>query len=268
MFYQRLESAIQSKKSNVCIGLDADKSKLPDHLPRTTEGVFEFNRSIINATAPHASAYKINTAFYEAMGAEGWAMLSALVDLIPKDCISIADAKRGDIGNTAQKYAEAFFETLSFNSVTLSPYMGFDSIEPFMNYADKGSIILGLTSNQGSSDFQKLVLQDGSTVYETVAKTVAKWHETYQNCLLVVGATHNEELYKIRDISPNMYFLVPGIGAQGGDLNTVLSAVGKRVLINVSRSVIYASQGINYATAAAEAAEKLQGQINSFFEGA
>lgn len=265
MFYEKLNNAIKVSNSNVCVGLDADLNKLPMHLAKTPEGVFEFNREIINATKSSVSSYKINTAFYEAMGAEGWKLLARIIELIPEHIIRIADAKRGDIGNTAKKYAEAFFKELSFDSVTLSPYMGFDSIEPFLAYEDKGSIILALTSNSGSNDFQKQKLASGDYLFEHVTKTIDKWHQQYKNCLLVVGATHNKELEKIRRLTKDMYFLVPGIGAQGGDLNTVLKYCGEKVLINVSRSVIYASSDQSYARAAGEAAKELKNQINSYF---
>lgn len=261
MFYKKLTAAIAQTESRVCVGLDADLSKLPSHLPKTPEGVFEFNQQIIEATKDIVSAYKINTAFYEAMGKDGWALLERIVSCIPQHIITIADAKRGDIGNTSAKYAEAFFAAFPFDSVTLSPYMGFDSIEPFLAYPEKGSIVLCLTSNAGSSDFQKRRLESGIYLYECVAETVNRWHEKHQNCMLVVGATHNAELEKIRAITPAMYFLVPGIGAQGGDLETVLNYCGEKVLINVSRSVIYAASDESFAAAAKDSAAKLNTDI-------
>ena len=262
MTTQDLVAQIKRKKSFLCIGLDVDLNKMPRHLLQEEDPIFAFNKAIIDATHHLAVAYKPNTAFYEAYGIEGWQALgktiSYLNDNYP-DIFTIADAKRGDIGNTSGRYAKAFFEDLKFDSITVAPYMGKDSVEPFLNYPDKHTIILALTSNDGAFDFQ--VLQsDGEELYKQVIKKSRSWQNA-QNLMYVVGATKATYLGEIRSLVPDNFFLVPGVGAQGGNLEEVCkygmnNQVG--LLINSSRSIIYSSTGTDFAQAAALKASELQ----------
>src|SRR4249919_3231435 len=219
MTRQHLIDQIQLKKSFLCVGLDTDLSKIPPHLQSHPDAIVEFNKQIIDATKDLCVAYKINTAFYEAIGLKGWEAMEKTVNYIPKEHFTIADAKRGDIGNTSSQYAKAFFETLNFDSITVAPYMGEDSIRPFMEYENKFVIVLGLTSNKGAKDFE---LQKMGTefLYEKVIKKVAEWG-TPENLMFVVGATQTEELSNIRKIIPDHFLLVPGVGTQGGSLKEV-----------------------------------------------
>lgn len=257
MTIAELVSAIEDKQSFLCVGLDTDIEKLPPHLPKTIDGVLIFNKAIIDATKEYCVSYKINTAFYEAMGWQGWKLLEDTLNYIPSNCYTIADAKRGDIGNTATQYANAFFKAMHFDSVTVAPYMGEDSVKPFLQYPDKAAIVLGLTSNAGSADFQQQLLADNKkTVYETVLAKVASWGNE-NNTLFVIGATKASLLTNIRSIIPNHFLLVPGVGAQGGSLEDVYRfGANKRIglLVNVSRDIIYAGTGEDFAFKAKEKA--------------
>lgn len=257
---------IHSKKSMLCVGLDTDPSRIPASLRHEEDPVLAFNREIIKATSDYAVAYKINIAFYEAMGPKGWEALQATLSMIPEDCFTIADAKRGDIGNTAVQYAKTFYHTYPFHSVTVAPYMGKDSVEPFLQEAGKWAIILGLTSNAGSRDFQMLQTTGGRFLYEHVLETAAGWG-TPENTMFVTGATQQVQMQAIRKLLPEHFFLVPGVGAQGGDVHTVCSRLMNAdagILINVSRGVIYADAGKHFAQAAGLAAKGFQQEMAAF----
>ncbi|MBT8326806.1 MAG: orotidine-5'-phosphate decarboxylase [Bacteroidia bacterium] len=260
-----LISEIKKKKSFLCVGLDTDVNKLPAHLPKNSSGILEFNKTIIEATKDFAVSYKINTAFYEHLGSEGWKILEKTRELLPANVFSIADAKRGDIGNTSTMYAKAFFENLDFDSVTVAPYMGRDSVEPFLEFSNKVTIVLGLTSNAGSADFQTNTIYTPS-LYKTVLKTVSQWG-TPDNLMFVIGATKAEALKEIRTIIPDHFLLIPGVGAQGGSApevckNGANSSGG--LLINSSRGIIYASNGKDYGEAARREAEKLANETSIY----
>ncbi len=249
---------IFQKRSYLCIGLDPERDKLPPHLLKEKDPVFEFNKQIIDATHDICVAYKPNTAFYECDGIAGWHSLEKTKAHIPADIFSIADAKRGDIGNTSKMYAKAFFETLHFDALTIAPYMGSDSVKPFLNYEDKWAIVLGLTSNEGSSDFQKMTFQNNA-LYEEVITKVSSWGTT-DNIMFVVGATRAEDFSHIRTLIPNHFLLVPGIGAQGGDLDAVSThglIKDAGLLVNSSRGIIYAGKGIDFAKEARKEALKI-----------
>jgi orotidine-5'-phosphate decarboxylase len=255
---------IQAKKSYLCVGLDSDIDKLPSHLPKTTDSILAFNRDIIDATCDSAVAYKINTAFYEQYGAAGWNIMEKTLEMIPDNCFTIADAKRGDIGNTGKMYAKAFLQNMSFDSITVSPYMGQDSVEPFLT-SGKVVIVLGLTSNSGSSDFQ--LKQTGvGALYELVIKTAATWGNP-DNMMFVVGATQAEKLKEIRAIVPHHFLLIPGVGSQGGSLDEV-SQYGLNttcgLLVNSSRGIIYKSSGPDFVEAASIEAKSLQLQMSTY----
>jgi len=258
-FISKLANASQKNRSWLCIGLDLD----PDLMPKVKP--LAFGRAIIDATHDLVCAYKPNLAFYEALGIEGLAILEKLAEYIPSDIPVIGDAKRGDIGNTAKAYARALFSTFGFDAATVNPYLGFDSIEPFLSYQDKGVFVLCRTSNPGASDFQDLRSGAGFSLYEEVARKAKEWN-VHGNIGLVVGATYPEELRKIRSICPEMPFLIPGIGAQGGDLasavNYGMDAKGEKAIIAVSRQIIYASKERDFAEAARSMAEKMRQQIN------
>lgn len=265
MFKERLENLIAKKNSLLCVGLDSDLRKIPDFLLREEDPLFIFNREIIQATADFAIAYKPNIAFYESLGAPGWYLLEKTLDLIPSELLTIADAKRGDIGHSSQKYAELFFETYQFDAITVSPYMGYDSILPFLSYADRETFLLCLTSNSGSLDFQYLNV-DSEPLYLKIARKAVEWNLQTGNCGLVVGATHPEDLGSIREVAPNLPFLIPGIGTQGGNLQMAVQytyeAGGGGIIINVSRSILYASSQKDFAHAARQAAQEIVRQIN------
>jgi orotidine-5'-phosphate decarboxylase len=266
---QELVNQIQQKQNYLCIGLDTDISKIPKHLLSIADPVFEFNKAIIDATKDYCVSYKINTAFYEALGVKGWQILEKTVNYVPSTHFKIADAKRGDIGNTSAQYARAFFEVYGFDAVTVAPYMGEDSIRPFLDYSDKWTIVLGLTSNKGSEDFEQLVVRTESEellgevdiknqthqyLYEKVMNKVAKWG-TAENLMFVVGATKAALLSEIRNAFPDHFFLVPGVGAQGGSLEEVSKAGlndDAGLLVNASRAIIYASQYEDFAEKAQE----------------
>lgn len=263
MTRKELFEQIIKKKSFLCVGLDTDIKKIPTHLLNEKDPVFEFNKQIIDATHSFAVSYKPNIAFYEAMGPKGWESLQKTLEYIPKECFTIADAKRGDIGNTSELYARAFFDKgasgMSFDSVTVAPYMGADSVKPFLNFEGKWVILLALTSNAGSADFQQLTVGD-KKLYEEVLKTSAQWGSAEQ-LMYVVGATKASLLKEIRQIIPDHFLLVPGVGAQGGSLKEVAengmnSECG--LLVNSSRGIIYASSGEDFAAVAAVEAQKLQ----------
>lgn len=261
----QLISEIKRKKSVLCVGLDTDLEKIPKHLLSDEDPVFAFNKAIIDATKDYTVSYKINTAFYEAQGLKGWISLGKTLNYIPKDIFTIADAKRGDIGNTAEQYARTFFHTYPFDSVTVAPYMGKDSVQPFLQFDGHWAIVLGLTSNAGSADFQ-LQPSGDELVYEKVLKTVATWGSP-DNLMFVIGATRKEQLQHVRQMLPEHFFLIPGVGAQGGDVPTVCeNALNKDggILINVSRGVIYVSSGTDFAEKAAEAAKDYQQQMAGY----
>lgn len=265
---QELVSQIKSKKSYLCVGLDTDIKKIPSFLHKEKDPVFEFNKRIIDATHAYAVAYKPNIAFYEAMGAKGWESLEKTLEYIPKDIFTIADAKRGDIGNTSGLYARAFFENMNFDSVTVAPYMGEDSVTPFLEFKDKWAIILALTSNAGSNDFQILKTEDQETLYVKVLKAAANWGND-SNIMFVVGATKAEMFVTIRQYVPDHFLLVPGVGAQGGDLGAV-SQYGMNkdcgLLVNSSRGIIYASSAEDFAAMAAKEAAKIQIEMQGYLE--
>lgn len=260
-----LVKEIRKKKSFLCIGLDVDLKKIPKHLLEKKDPIFEFNKAIIDGTNHLCVAYKPNTAFYEAYGIKGWQALEKTIKYLNKkypEIYTIADAKRGDIGNTSTMYAKAFFEDLSFDSVTVAPYMGKDSVEPFLAFKDKHTILLALTSNKGAFDFQTKQVE-GQELYKNVLEISKTW-ENSENLMYVVGATKAEYLAEIRKIIPNSFLLVPGVGAQGGNLQDVCKyGMTKDIglLINSSRGIIYASQNENFAKAATQKAEELQMQM-------
>lgn len=251
----QLIEQIQMKRSFLCIGLDSDPVKIPAHLQQEDDPVFAFNKAIIDATRDLCVSYKINTAFYEANGAVGWTTMQKTLAYIGKTHLVIADAKRGDIGNTSELYARAFFDTLSFDALTVAPYMGSDSVKPFLKWNDKWTIVLGLTSNEGAADFE-LQPSGEELLYERVIRTAAQWgHDG--NMMFVVGATRAESFSQVRRLVPDHFLLVPGVGAQGGSLSAVFHHGRNKdvgLLINVSRAVIYASTGADFASSAREAA--------------
>lgn len=262
---QQLFEQIKKKQSFLCVGLDTDVNKIPQELMAFEDPVFEFNKQIINHTAPYAVAYKPNTAFYEVYGAKGWQSLQRTIQYLRNnhpEIFIIADAKRGDIGNTSANYAKAFFNTLKADALTVAPYMGKDSVEPFLNFEDKWVILLALTSNKGSQDFQYLNVGE-RMLHQQVLQTATTW-ATSEQMMFVVGATHPEELGEIRKMLPDYFFLVPGVGAQGGDLQAVAeNGLNDEcgLLVNSSRGIIYASNGSDFAVRAGEEAKKLQEQM-------
>jgi len=268
MTTQELVAQIKKKKSFLCIGLDVDIDKIPSHLLKDEDPIFAFNKAIIDATHHFCVAYKPNTAFYEAYGLKGWKSLEKTINYLNQtypEIFTIADAKRGDIGNTSAMYAKAFFEDLAFDSVTVAPYMGKDSIEPFLAFKDKHTIMLALTSNEGAFDFQTKKI-DAKEVYKHVLETSKDWKNS-ENLMYVVGATKAEYFKEIRKIVPNSFLLVPGVGAQGGSLQDVCKyGLTKNIglLINSSRGIIYASKDLNFAKNAALKAEELQIQMQLF----
>ncbi|MCS6820387.1 MAG: orotidine-5'-phosphate decarboxylase [Microscillaceae bacterium] len=268
MTKQELTEQILRKQSYLCIGLDTDLNKIPSHLRHEKYPLVAFNKQIIDATAEYTIAYKLNTAFYEAQGAKGWESMQRTLELIPKNILTIADAKRGDIGNTCDMYAQAFFEALTFDAITLSPYMGKDSLEPFLKYENKWLILLVLTSNESSIDFQFLPLQNGNLLYEQVLTQAQKW-ANFERLMFVVGATQSESIAKVRKLAPLNFLLIPGIGTQGGDLEAVSkhgfnADIG--ILVNVSRAVIYASKDKTFAQTAKKEAQNLQALMQNYLE--
>ncbi|MEM7110027.1 MAG: orotidine-5'-phosphate decarboxylase [Bacteroidota bacterium] len=261
---------IQQKSSYLCVGLDTDLQKIPSHLLKEKDPVFEFNKQIIDATADLCVAYKPNIAFYEALGPKGWDSLAKTVEYIPKEHFTIADAKRGDIGNTSKLYAGAFFEAMDFDSITVAPYMGKDSVTPFLAFDQKWVILLAHTSNPGSQDFQ--LIQDktsGDPLYAQVIQKSQSWASPEQ-LMFVVGATRADRIGHIRSLAPDNFFLVPGIGAQGGDLSAVSKeGMNKEcgLLVNSTRGIIYASNGKDFAKVATNEARKVQQEMASYLNG-
>lgn len=257
MTRQDLFRHIQQKETFLCVGLDPDLNRLPNHLRREPNPILTFNKAIIDATHDLCVAYKPNTAFYEALGPVGWEILHKTLAYIPDTHFTIADAKRGDIGNTSRMYARAFFEAMDFDAVTVAPYMGVDSVSPFLEFPGKWVILLGLTSNRGSQDFQLRITSSGEALYESVIRTAQTWG-TPDNLMFVVGATHPEKIASVRSLAPDHFFLVPGVGAQGGDLDAVIQ-YGRHeqggLLINSSRGILYASAEKDFAQAARSAAQ-------------
>jgi len=270
MTRQELVAQIRYKKSYLCVGLDTDPLKIPKHLQDQQDGVLIFNKAIIDATKDHCVSYKINTAFYESQGIKGWEIMQETLAYIPSTHFTIADAKRGDIGNTSSQYAKTFFEILPFDAVTVAPYMGEDSVRPFLEYKDKWTIVLGLTSNAGSFDFQRLSLaeQQGKQLYEQVLETTCKWGSP-DNLMFVVGATRASDLADIRKIIPDHFLLVPGVGAQGGSLEEV-SKYGLNsdagLLVNASRAIIFADGGEDFALAAEKVAAGYQQEMAGYLQ--
>lgn len=259
----QLFEQIMAKKSFLCIGLDSELEKLPPHLLEYEDPIYEFNRQIIEATHDLCVAYKPNLAFYESQGSKGWRSLEKTMALVPKDIFTIADAKRGDIGNTSTQYAKAFLKEMDFDSITVAPYMGEDSVKPFLNFEGKWVILLALTSNKGSLDFQFTPQEDGEPLFEKVMKKAQHWGSS-ENMMFVTGATHPEKFREIRQAAPAHFLLVPGIGAQGGELSKVCEyGLNKEVglLVNSSRGIIFASNGQDFAAKAREAALEIQGQM-------
>jgi orotidine-5'-phosphate decarboxylase len=278
---QQLVAQIQAKRSYLCVGLDTDLEKIPAHLRHRPDAVVAFNKAIIDATKDACVSYKINTAFYESMGIKGWEAMEETLHYIPDTHFKIADAKRGDIGNTSAQYAKTFFEILPFDAVTVAPYMGEDSVRPFLEYPDKVTIVLGLTSNKGSNDFQQLLVEETEdknlvpniiggnrpkALYEKVLERVANWG-TPDNLMFVVGATKAFELENIRSIIPDHFLLVPGVGFQGGSLADV-SRYGLNkdcgLLVNASRAIIYAAADENFAAEARTIAAQYQVEMSSY----
>jgi orotidine-5'-phosphate decarboxylase len=265
MTKQTIVDTILNKSSFLCVGLDTDITKIPKHLQSKPDAVFQFNKAIIDATTEYCVSYKINTAFYESQGLKGWEAMEKTVDYIPSTHFKIADAKRGDIGNTSAQYAKAFFETIEFDAITVAPYMGADSIRPFLEYENKFTIVLGLTSNEGAKDFE-LQPSGKELLYQKVLKKVASWGSP-SNLMFVVGATKAEELQRVREIVPDHFLLVPGVGAQGGSLPEV-SRYGMNkdcgLLVNASRAIIFAGGGEDFALKASIAAQQYQEEMKKY----
>lgn len=284
MTRQELINHIQQKQTYLCVGLDTDITKLPKHLQGRPDGVVAFNKAIIDATSAYCVSYKINTAFYESQGIKGWEAMQETLAYIPDTHFTIADAKRGDIGNTSAQYAKTFFEVLPFDAITVAPYMGEDSVRPFLEYENKWTIVLGLTSNTGSNDFQQLLLSrydeamsmvphitQGTLekcLYEHVLETVSGWG-TPDNLMFVVGATREEEMENIRRIVPEHFLLVPGVGAQGGNLEDI-SRLGLNkdagLLVNASRAIIFAGGEEDFAEKAAMAASAYRDEMKQYLK--
>jgi len=262
---QELITEIKSKKSFLCVGLDTDLTKIPKHLLATEDPIFEFNKAIIEATKDYCVSYKINTAFYEAEGISGWQSMAKTLALIPNNILTIADAKRGDVGNTSNMYAKAFFEKMNFDAITLAPYMGNDSLAPFFEHKNKWGIVLALTSNAGSADYEQQKIND-EFLFEHVIKNTCKLASDEQ-LMFVVGATKPQDFIIIRKHAPAHFLLVPGVGAQGGSLAEVVK-YGKTdeigLLINASRSIIYASNGLDFAEAAMAEAKKIALEMSEY----
>lgn len=261
---EALFQAILERRSYLCVGLDTDPERIPEHLMDQADPVLAFNKAIVEATSDLCVAYKPNTAFYEALGPQGWRTLQATRSLIPDSHLAIADAKRGDIGNTARRYAKAFYEQMDFDALTIAPYMGHDSVEPFLEHEGKWAILLALTSNPGSADFQGMA-ENGEALHERVMR-LSSQYQGHERLMYVLGATHPEAFQGLRNLAPDAFFLVPGIGAQGGDLQA-LSRAGMNhrcgLLVNSSRGILYADSGKGFAEAAREAARSLQREMDA-----
>ncbi|MEJ6590082.1 MAG: orotidine-5'-phosphate decarboxylase [Crocinitomicaceae bacterium] len=258
---------IKAKKSFLCVGLDPDLAKIPEHLLDLDDPIFEFNKAIIDATKEYAVAYKPNLAFYECLGIAGWRSFQKTVEYIPKECLVVADAKRGDIGNTSLYYAKTFFETYNCDALTIAPYMGSDSVEPFLTHPNKWAVVLALTSNKGANDFQFLESNE-KPLFESVVNRCLEWG-TPENLMFVVGATRSEDIGAIRALAPDSFFLVPGVGAQGGSLAEVVrygmtSDCG--LLVNSSRGIIYADHSTDFALGAKKEASKIQSEMKMYLK--
>lgn len=265
MTRHQLIEEIRRKHSYLCVGLDTDITKIPGHLLAEEDPVFAFNKAIIDATRGVCVAYKINTAFYEAQGVKGWEAMDKTVRYIGDEHFKIADAKRGDIGNTSDQYAKAFFETMPFDAITVAPYMGEDSVKPFLQHKGKWAIVLGLTSNKGANDFE-LLHTGGEFFYEKVIEKVSEWGNT-DNLMFVIGATQPAEFENIRKLVPHHFFLVPGVGAQGGSLQDISKKAMNKdcgILVNSSRSIIYASAGEDFAEKARAEALAIQQEMKKY----
>jgi len=268
MTRKQLVEQIRLKKSYLCVGLDTDIELIPKHLQKLPDAIFNFNKAIIDATLDLCVSYKINTAFYEAMGLKGWEAMEKTVRYIPDTHFKIADAKRGDIGNTSSQYAKAFLQQLPFDAITIAPYMGEDSVKPFLQFEGKWGIVLGLTSNKGASDFELKPMAGGQSVmlYEKVLHAVSQWGTT-ENLMFVVGATQADAFINIRKITPNHFYLVPGVGAQGGSLKEIsekamIADCG--ILVNISRAIIYASEEEDFAEEARAIAQQYQFEMSKY----
>ncbi|MFQ3334968.1 MAG: orotidine-5'-phosphate decarboxylase [Candidatus Arcticimaribacter sp.] len=270
MRIEALKKQILAKKSFLCVGLDVDLEKVPEHIKTMEDPLYEFSKAIIDSTAAYAVAYKPNIAFFETYGPEGMASLKRVMDYLNNkhpEIFTIADAKRGDIGNTATRYAKAYFETYNFDSITIAPYMGKDSVEPFLSFDEKYAILLAITSNRGSSDFQTQQV-GGQMLYEKVIQTSVEWQGS-ERLMYVVGATKANALKKIRELIPNSFLLIPGVGAQGGSLTEVAEnglSIDVGLLVNSSRGIIYASTDDNFAREAEKAARELQSQMETILK--
>ncbi len=264
-FNEKLKSLIELKKSHLCIGLDVDETKLPKSIMSSDDPVLLFNQQIIEHTEDIAVTYKLNLAFYEAMGEKGYRILRDTLSMIPNDVLTIADAKRGDIGNSSSMYAKALFDNLGFDAVTVNPYMGFDSVEPFIKNENKGVFILVLTSNAGSADFQQIKSANGISMYLEVAERISAWNGN-DNIGMVLGATHPEELESAVKVAPGLSVLIPGVGEQGGSGKKIKNIFNDNLsspfIVNSSRGIIYASSGEDFASDAREAAKVLRDQLN------
>lgn len=265
MTRKQLVDQIFKKQSYLCVGLDTDIAKIPKHLLTEPDPVFSFNKAIIDATKDLCVSYKINTAFYEASGVKGWEAMEKTVRYIGDDHFKIADAKRGDIGNTSTQYAKAFFETMPFDAITVTPYMGEDSVKPFLDYDGKWAIVLGLTSNKGASDFELQKMGD-QFLYENVLSSVSNWGNP-ENLMFVVGATQAEKFTNIRKLTPDNFYLVPGVGAQGGSLKEISEKAMNKdcgILVNASRAIIFASSQENFAEEARKIALSYQMEMKNY----
>jgi len=284
MTRHQLVEQIFAKRSYLCVGLDTDITKIPKHLLSLPDPVFEFNKAIIDATKDLCVAYKINTAFYEALGVKGWEAMEKTVRYISNDHFKIADAKRGDIGNTSSQYAKAFFDTMPFDAITVAPYMGEDSVKPFFEYKDKWAIILGLTSNDGAKDFElqqvinnieqfeeevHITKHQTNYLYETVLRKSSQWG-TPDNLMFVIGATQGDQFTNIRKITPHHFYLVPGVGAQGGSLKEISEKALIKddcgLLVNVSRAIIYASGREDFEEKASKVAHEYQHEMKQYLK--
>lgn len=266
MTKKQLVEQIFKKRTFLCVGLDTDIERIPTFLLKYKDPIFEFNKRIIDATKDLCVAYKPNIAFYESLGSKGWDSLQKTIEYIPEEIFTIADAKRGDIGNTSKMYAKTFFETYNFDSVTIAPYMGSDSVTPFLDFKDKWAIILALTSNKSSQDFQ-FMKEDDTFLYEKVIKQSLTWGND-ENIMFVTGATHPEKFKELRELAPNSFFLVPGVGAQGGDLDAVVKFGRNKdmgLLVNSSRGIIYAGDDFDFNIKAREKALELKQQMERYF---
>jgi len=261
----QLVEQIENKQSYLCVGLDTDPARIPLHLQNDPDAVFVFNKAIIDATKDHCIAYKINTAFYEALGLKGWESLEKTAQYIPSTHFKIADAKGGDIGNTSAQYAQAFFEWLDFDAITVTPYMGEDSVRPFLEYKNKWTIVLGLTSNPGAKDFELLKTGE-ALLYEKVITISSQWGTT-ENLMFVIGATQADQFANIRRLVPRHFFLVPGVGVQGGSLKEISEKAMTKdcgILVNVSRAIIYASENENFAEEASAIAQQYHHEMKKY----